>query len=445
MKKLLTLLVLFAMLFTSCNTVLNPFYSLEMVPFRQLEQRVAQQQPIEQPETEITHQHIGIEKKDYYGYSRLSDTEKQIYDRIDKAARQYWTIVDLKDLQQERSVIDKVYEYFVSDNPGVFWLYNYEYYWAGPKSDKIGYLFLLYMDDTTVDEMDDNFVLTQTANRDRITVLRIEFEEKANSVLENLSTEAESFEKEVKAYQYLSRFVKYDDGLAKSIEENNVEIPIQQSAYGALCMKSTVCSGYAKAFQYLMLEFGVECLSVYGKVEETEYHQWNIIKLDGNYFHVDPTWGKVLLIRSEQFVNYDYLNLSDKQIGKTHTPEPFKNPETGQQLSYDYPACTTENSSFNKPFEVTVTKEDKSLARLRPMIENIIRYKVDVLHLRFSEEFEEYPIQSWYNKNGRELAILVENNTDGDRTIGDSFYYAQEDFRKTYLPIKGKVPSPFNR
>ena len=58
------------------------------------------------------------------------------------------------------------------------------------------------------------------------------------------------------------------------------------TAYGALVTGSAVGEGYAMAYKALCDELGIECTVVLGKRGDM-LHAWNIVALDGNYYHVD--------------------------------------------------------------------------------------------------------------------------------------------------------------
>lgn len=48
-----------------------------------------------------------------------------------------------------------------------------------------------------------------------------------------------------------------------------------------------VCNGYALAYKYLLNEVGINCYMV---TSESMNHAWNLVELDGSYYHVDVTW-----------------------------------------------------------------------------------------------------------------------------------------------------------
>ena len=83
--------------------------------------------------------------------------------------------------------------------------------------------------------------------------------------------------------------------LAESVHENLEEVPqadlkelrpLSTTAFGALVEASATSEGYAMAFKALMDLLGVESHVVQGERED-ERHVWNIVQIDGYYYHID--------------------------------------------------------------------------------------------------------------------------------------------------------------
>ena len=64
---------------------------------------------------------------------------------------------------------------------------------------------------------------------------------------------------------------------------------ISYTAYGALVNRTSVCAGYALAYERLMDQVGIPCEYVTGMTTSGS-HAWNIIQIDGEWYHVDVTW-----------------------------------------------------------------------------------------------------------------------------------------------------------
>ena len=76
------------------------------------------------------------------------------------------------------------------------------------------------------------------------------------------------------------------------------------------------CMDYAGAYQVLMDLAGIPCETVFGD-STAGYHAWNIIQLDGEWYHVDTTWDDPTPDR-EGYVRYDYFLKSDSYMSQDH-------------------------------------------------------------------------------------------------------------------------------
>lgn len=93
-----------------------------------------------------------------------------------------------------------------------------------------------------------------------------------------------------------------------------------QNIYSTFVENKTVCSGYTRALQYLMMKRGVPCYYCVGTLYSVEkqdwvYHSWNIIKLNGNYYNCDLTWDDFYneVNRYPSYISYEHFNTSDAQ------------------------------------------------------------------------------------------------------------------------------------
>ena len=73
----------------------------------------------------------------------------------------------------------------------------------------------------------------------------------------------------------------YDNLLAGTVGQDS------HCMYGALVNRVSVCQGYAMAYQYLLRKVGID--SYYCSSRQLN-HGWNIVKIDGKWYHVDCTW-----------------------------------------------------------------------------------------------------------------------------------------------------------
>ena len=117
------------------------------------------------------------------------------------------------------------------------------------------------------------------------------------------------------AYNLLSSNCVYDaDGSLR--RERLLESDLGATAYGALVQGCADSQGIAAAFSALCRTAGLPCLVVEGSIEKTP-HFWNIIEIDGVYYHVDvsadSTWGmgNSFMVSDEQMLSRYWWNIED--------------------------------------------------------------------------------------------------------------------------------------
>lgn len=104
-------------------------------------------------------------------------------------------------------------------------------------------------------------------------------------VKSKIDTSGMSAEEIVLAYhEYLTSTVAYayEDYFNGTIAANH-----GYDMYGALVKHSCVCQGYAETMFYLLREAGLSCAIA---SSENINHAWNIVKIRGNWYHIDATW-----------------------------------------------------------------------------------------------------------------------------------------------------------
>ena len=116
--------------------------------------------------------------------------------------------------------------------------------------------------------------------------------------------------------------------------------PNHQTVYGALVDGQAVCNGYAAAYQYLLHRLGIPAWKVSGSginpnTGELESHAWDIVYLDGAWYHTDPTWDDQ---DATGYAFYSYLNVTTAQIGTDHVMDTF--------FAKHAPVCTATAANY---------------------------------------------------------------------------------------------------
>ena len=110
------------------------------------------------------------------------------------------------------------------------------------------------------------------------------------------------YEKALRLHDWLCTNVRYDHSAANGSGWSSDYNPYYTE--GAVLGGWAVCSGYAYAYQALLEKAGIEAKYVLG-----DNHAWNILRIDGKWYHVDVTWDD-----SDSGASYSYFGLSDLAI-----------------------------------------------------------------------------------------------------------------------------------
>lgn len=128
----------------------------------------------------------------------------------------------------------------------------------------------------------------------------------------------------------------------------NIHSAYNQNIYSVFVLRNSMCTGYAKAAQYLFGLLKIESKLVYGILNTTNgegRHCWNLVKIDGSYYHLDICLGdpsldyllkdsgvdKVVTIDG---INYNMFCVSTEEVSKSRTIDNIGDlPETSSSLS----------------------------------------------------------------------------------------------------------------
>lgn len=115
----------------------------------------------------------------------------------------------------------------------------------------------------------------------------------------------------------------------------NVNSAYNQSIYSVFVLRNSVCTGYAKAAHYIFKLLGIESSIVFGRLHGdhiTGRHCWNIVKVEGQYYHFDACLGDRTLddviekagisnLLKIENINYNFLCVSTDEISRTRIIE----------------------------------------------------------------------------------------------------------------------------
>lgn len=92
------------------------------------------------------------------------------------------------------------------------------------------------------------------------------------------------------------------------------ESSLYYTGYDLLVRGSAVCEGYAEAYMDLLNRIGIPCVMV---ISEEMEHGWNLVQLEGQWYHVDVTWDDPVPNIQGQ-VMHTYFLLNDQEMADDH-------------------------------------------------------------------------------------------------------------------------------
>lgn len=144
-------------------------------------------------------------------------------------------------------------------------------------------------------------------------------------------------EKEQYVHDLICRNVRYD----------KLKKPYSHEIIGPLGQGVGVCEGIAKSVKILCDALGLWCVIAISEAAPEQgikyRHAWNIVKLDGQYFHLDATFDNSL--GQDGVIRYDYFNLDDKRLFRDHQP-----------AVYPLPVCSNGERFYYREQKLSFTK-----------------------------------------------------------------------------------------
>ncbi|KGR89758.1 S-layer protein [Ureibacillus massiliensis 4400831 = CIP 108448 = CCUG 49529] len=126
-----------------------------------------------------------------------------------------------------------------------------------------------------------------------------------------------------------------NDYIVKNTAYSEESSASPHSAFAVVHEGKGVCQGYALLALKMLQQLGVETKYVVGEVY-TGGHAWNLVKVDGEWYHLDTTWNDPVPDRGNT-ISYQYFLINDAQMKLDHT-----------WIQANYPTATNEKYAFMK-------------------------------------------------------------------------------------------------
>ena len=302
-------IVLFMLLFlTGCSSeeILSEVPQTIVLPVEEIDSLPGQEAEETTAESDNTESCSLLEEGgSHFAYESLDAQEQIWYGEIEQALGEMTDTVKLstEPIGQglDEQDIDRIFQCVLIDHPEIFYTTGYTYtkYSRGDRTVGI------------------DFAGTYSLPREEAVNKAEEIRGRASEWLSDIPSDASEYDKVKAVYEKIIFSTDYD--LNASDNQNIASVFLGNSS---------VCQGYAKATQYLLNHLGVMCTLVQGTVDTGEAHAWNLVRVDGDYYYVDTTWGDASYRMEDGSgqeelpeINYDYLCVTTQELLRTHRIE----------------------------------------------------------------------------------------------------------------------------
>lgn len=237
------------------------------------------------------------------------------------------------------------------------------------------------------------------ASEDRTLYSKLNLEEKQvftalNNVVNQIKRTAYTeYERELAIHDYIVSTYAYGPYDTDDVPQR------AHSIVGFVSDKEGICEAYANTFQLMCRLAGIESQIVTGEINGVG-HMWNIVNIDGDYYHVDVTSDDPYPDDKNR-KRYNFFNVTDETLSATHT----WNKE-------DYPSCTSELYNYQTYNGYVVKSYDD--------LENLLTTGISKSQTYFTFKTEGYIIENadvirniLNNKGFSQISISGEYGKDG--------------------------------
>ena len=240
---------------------------------------------------------------DRYYYTQLNKQEQAVYKAFYNGLMAHEDVIPIPIKGQlSKEVFNKIFRAMTRDNPLIYYVNQSACNWA---TDAFGHTAICPQ---------------YFYSRETVRKYNRNIENAVNNLAAQLRlTEGTDYEKEVRVHDWFCKNVKYDFKGADMDEP--ARVVLSHNIVGVFAKQKAQCEGIAKAVKVLLNAVDIKCIVATGEAEASgkkEHHAWNVIDIDGSPYQVDVTWD---IGASKGRIAYDYFNVTDEIISKTHSFE----------------------------------------------------------------------------------------------------------------------------
>lgn len=250
-----------------------------------------------------------------YYYNRLNKAQQNTYHAIKTGLQSLAPAFQIPRLEHKE--LAEVYFMVRLDCPEIFYSVSYKYRFY-PESGNA--------------EMMPEYLFDKNKIKDHQKAMKSRVEKLARPAMKLSEQEKVQY-----VHDFICQNVRYDK--LKKAYSHEIIGPLGQGV--------GVCEGIAKAVKILCDALGIWCMIAVSEANPEKgikyRHAWNVIRVNGKYYHLDATFDNTL--GQPENIRYDYFNLSDKQIFRDH-----------QSLVWKVPACEDGDHFYYKEKKISFTK-----------------------------------------------------------------------------------------
>lgn len=225
-----------------------------------------------------------------YTKSTLSGQERYLYDQILPALQNQEA--EITDLYPDTAMIQKVVTAIDRDYPELFWF-------SGTGQIETTLL--------AGKALEASYQPVYTMDAAQREATQTQIDQWTADCLATIDRNASEYDQALGVYTYLINHADY-----QMVDSNSI-VNIMVNGAG-------LCGCYAKTYQYLLLQLGIDVAYVTGQAGG-ESHAWNLAWLDGTPCWIDPTWGDPVFTGGDESQGpaYEYFGLTSDDLTRTHT------------------------------------------------------------------------------------------------------------------------------
>ena len=299
-----------------------------------------------------------------YLFRQLNPTQQSVYIKIDNAVFNMQTgFIDVGKCSQRD--LELVYYCVRRDRPEYFWL-PMAYYMqsvAGNMSIKFA-------------DSESDWLCTADERKEAEGKIKTFL----TAVLNAMVIETSEFQTELFLHDCLVDRVTYNKAALSNMEKHKHAWDI----VGAFIEGKAVCEGYTKAMQVLLNMVGIESTPVTGVSDEP--HMWNMVKIDGEWYHLDATTND-----TENSNRHFYFNVTDESATVVRTIDPDFSTVSDDDLgggafNYNLPKATALSANYFVKMGAFVELKEQFSAVLQEQILKAVKSGKDFVEIGFGAE-----------------------------------------------------------